>query len=334
METLPDQFKDALSRIEIKDEQRTRANQAHTEIRRHLEDDELLCSWGVDTVLIGSYARHTGIHPGKDVDVFTKLTKLDTSVAPGKVYEAVRQVLVDRYGDRAEPQKRSIKVSFDSNGDGFAVDVVPAVKMGSRWGIPRRDTAKWEAPDEADRWVETDPEKLADLATKMNDTLKVNGQGAYKPVVKLVRQIRKHHFDKDQKPGGFYFELLTYWAFKGGASGDSFAEILTATLRAIAAQLASSSPLTDPVLDRPYRPEPEPNELAIARTTFGMIAAKADEALRQEKCAAAATWRWILGENDRGPCFPLPPGCDEQGNPIKNVAAVAAVGAKEASGFA
>jgi len=334
METLPDQFKDALSRIEIKGAKRTRAIEAHTEICRYLEKDELLCSWGVDTVLIGSYARDTGIHPGKDVDVFTKLTKLDTTVAPGKIFEAVRKVLVDRYGDRAEPQKRSIKVSFDSDGDGFAVDVVPAVRMGERWAIPRRDTAKWEAPDEAERWVETDPEKLAELATKINGTLEVDGRGAYKPTVKLIRQIRKHHFEEDQKPGGLYFELLTYWAFKAGVSGESFAEILAATLRGIVAQLASSDSLTDPVLGRPYRPEPDPNDIAIARSTFGLIAAKAEEALRLEKCAAAVNWRWILGENDRGPCFPLPPGCDEQGKPIKNVAAVAAVGAKEASGFA
>jgi hypothetical protein len=67
---------------------------------------------------------------------------------------------------------------------------------------------------------------------------------------------------------------------------------------------------------------------------FGDLATKAELALTLSRCPAAALWREILGENDRGPCFPLPPACDEKGNEIKNVAAVAAVGSREASGFA
>ncbi len=90
METLPDQFGDALSRIEIKGEKRERAVAAQTEIRDYLEADGYLCSVGVDTVLIGSFARQTGIDPGKDVDVFVKLMKLDTTVAPSVIYEATR----------------------------------------------------------------------------------------------------------------------------------------------------------------------------------------------------------------------------------------------------
>ena len=82
METLPNQFKDALSRIEIKGEKRARAIGAHSEIRSYLEENEILYKWGIDTVLIGSYARHTGIHPGHDVDVFSKLTNLDMKMEP------------------------------------------------------------------------------------------------------------------------------------------------------------------------------------------------------------------------------------------------------------
>jgi hypothetical protein len=67
---------------------------------------------------------------------------------------------------------------------------------------------------------------------------------------------------------------------------------------------------------------------------FADLATKAELALTVARCPAAALWREILGENERGPCFPLPPGCDEKGNEIKNVAAVAAVGSEEASGFA
>jgi hypothetical protein len=332
METLPDQFRDALTRIEIKGAKRKRAQEAHTEIRELLEGNDLLCSWGVDTILIGSYARHTGIHPGKDVDVFCKLTKLDMTANPGEVYGAVCAVLVAHYGERAEPQARSIKVSFDTDGDDFAVDVVPAVRMGERWGIPTKDTERWVEPEPADRWVETDPEELAELATAMNETLKINGQGAYKPTVKLVRQTRKHHLG-DEKPGGLYFELLSYWAFPT-VPGESFAEVFAGTLRGIATQLSAPEPLMDPVLERPYEPEPDESDRQAAAAKFSDLAAMAEKALTLPRCEAAVLWRQILGENDLGPCFPLPPGCDEKGNEIKKVAPVAAVGPAEASGFA
>lgn len=331
--TLSDQFKGALSRLEL-GEKRNRVESAHREIRELLEADELLCSWGVDTVLIGSYARHTAIYPGKDVDVFTKLAKLDTSVNPRTVFDAVCAVLVAKYGDRAEPQQRSIRVSFPVDGEeDFHVDVVPAVTKGDRWAIPRHDTSVWDAADIGERWVETDPEELTKLTTELNGKLKIDGQGAYVPVVKLVRQTRRQHRGKE-KPGGFYFELIAFWAFAAGLDGDSFAELFAKTLRAIATHLGGSEPLIDPVLGTGYKPAPQEDERAAAAATFADLAASAEHALTLEECPAAAIWRRILGENDRGPVFPLPPGCDEKGNRIKNVAAVAAVGSREASGFA
>jgi tRNA nucleotidyltransferase (CCA-adding enzyme) len=87
MHALAAQFRSALQAIEIKDERRDHAIAAHTEIRTYLEADSTLRDWGVETVLIGSYARHTAIWPGKDVDVFTKLTRLSvgawSAIRPG-----------------------------------------------------------------------------------------------------------------------------------------------------------------------------------------------------------------------------------------------------------
>jgi hypothetical protein len=335
MERLEEQFEGALARIEVSGPKRDRAIKAHEEMRGVLEADPKLQEWGIETVLIGSYARRTGIYPGKDVDVFVKLTKLTTeSAQPATVYNRVRDVLVDHYGDRAKPQARSIKVEFDFDGDGFAVDAVPAMRMGERWGIPRRKTELWESPDVAERWVETDPEKLAELTTERNKSPKVGPQGAYVPTVKLVRQTRRHHLD-DQKPGGLYFEILTFWSYQSGAiTGDCFAEILAQTLRAVTAQLATGEATTDPVLGRPYKPTPEPTDLANAAEKFDELAAKAEEALRADKCKAAALWREILGKNGRGWVFGLPAGCDEQGNKVPVAGAVAARGSREASPFA
>jgi hypothetical protein len=332
--TLSDQFEGALARLELGDK-RKRVEASHTEIRALLESDPQLCAWGVDTILIGSYARKTAIYPGKDVDVFTKLTKLTTESAnPKMVFEAVRDVLVKEYGDRAEPQERSIKVTFPIDGEeDFHVDVVPAVRDGSRWAIPRHDTRQWDAQDVRERWVETDPEEFGRLTTEQNKSSKVNGQGAYVPTVKLVRQIRRHHRGKT-KPGGFYFELLAYWAFEAGATGDSFAEILANTLAAIAAQLNGPDELIDPVLGKPYKPAPDPADRASAAALVAELAADAQRALYLDKCPAAVIWRRILGEiDDLGPIFEIPPGCDAEGRALPAVA-VRSTGSEEAKRFA
>lgn len=335
MEKFEAQFEGALTKIEVSGPKRNRAIKAHEEMRGVLEADPKLKAWGIVTALIGSYARRTGIYPGKDVDVFVKFMALNTQNAePGEVYNAVRDVLVAHYGDRAKPQARSIKVEFDFDGDGFSVDAVPAVEMGARWAIPRRKTELWSSANIEERWVETDPDKLVELTTERNKSPKVGPQGAYVPTVKLLRQTRKHHLD-DRKPGGLYFEILAYWAFQSRAvTGDCFAEIFAKMLRAVASQLASGQPNIDPVLGTPYRPAPEVADLSHAAQVFAGLAAKAEEALRADRCKAAALWREILGKNGRGWCFALPAGCDEQGNRVPVAAAATAKGSREASPFA
>ena len=275
METLAEQFRKVQTNIGLGDK-RQRAIDAHTQIREALEKSEALKKLGVETVLIGSYGRETAIYPGKDVDVFTKLTKGSTSDEPGGIFELVRDTLVEHYDKRAEPQDRSIKIDFP---DDFGVDVVPAVPMGKRWGIPNRDPAAWDNTDE--RWVETDPERLGKLTIQRNREPKIDGQGAYVPTVKMIRQTRKHHLG-DNKPGGLYFELLTYQAFEDGAKGDFFAELLAEVLRRIADQLKSDEELIDPGLERPYAPQPKRGDLNKAASNFGDLAAKAEEALTLE----------------------------------------------------
>lgn len=334
MHTLAEQFRSALGVIEIKDERRDFAVAAHTQIREYLEADETLKGWGIETVLIGSYARRTAIWPGKDVDVFVKLMALEVgSTDPATVYDHVRDTLVQAYGDRAEPQHRSVKVSFDRDGFEFSVDVVPAVRWGQRWAIPAHDADKWGLSD-VERWVGTDPERLTELTSQTNKLVTVEGRGAYVPTVKLVRQTRAHHRGKT-KPGGFYFELMTYWAFKDGStSGSSYAEIFGRTLASIAGQLASGV-VVDPVLDEPYDPEPDPVDRVQAGGVFGELATKAQQALSTDDiCEAGALWREILGANENGWCFPPPDGCDEQGRRLSVSAPATSRGSREPGGFA
>lgn len=322
MEVFPQTFRDALTMIGLGDK-RARAIKAHEEVRDVLARDETLKSWRVSTILIGSYGRETAIYPGKDVDVFIKLS--DGPNDPEAVFQAVKKPLVEEYGGRVNEHRRSLLIKFD---DDFSVDAVPAIPTASHWQIPEVD----ENGDRT-RWEETDPEELGELTHRRNDAPTVDGSGAYVPTAKLVRQIRRHHLGK-AKPGGFYFEIETYWAFDAGVTGESRAEVLAATLDRIATQLESGVVVNDPVLGRQYDPPPDPADLAVAATTFRDLATKAAQALAADRCPAAVLWREVLGKNEQGWVFALPDDCDERGNTVARVTPITDRGSREARPFA
>lgn len=335
MESLPTHFEDALQRIEVGRNQLAR--NAHLDVRRTIERSAVLKARGVDTVLIGSYARDTSIYPGKDVDVFCKMTKLDTATSPKEVYETLYKELLGQYGkDRIDPQRRSVKVKFifEKEEDEFWVDAVPAVRSGGIWAIPTANQELWTSPKAPKRWLETDPEQLMRLTTEANRHPTVNDRGAYVPTVKLIKQIREHHVG-GKGPGGLYHEIMTYWAFQEGVEGECFAEILAAVLQSIAKQIvkAASEPVVDPVLERSFDPLPTAGELLTTGKIMADLAKEAEKALQLDRCGAAVRWRKIIGRNGRGWCFTLPDGCDELGNEIRPIASALGRGPKEAHGF-
>lgn len=346
MATLRSQFSSALTNIEVNGEKQARAIAAHTEIQDLLAADEKLREWGVNTRLIGSYSRHTARYPGKDVDVFARFENLDTSAKPRTVYERVEEVLVESYGHkddggRATPQDRSVKVDFpdpddDDEIEAFAVDAVPAVRDGQRWAIPTKDRKRWA--ESTGRWVTTDPERFGKLSSDLstsNSSPSVGGQDAYKPIVKLMRQLCHVHLG-ERRPGGLYVEFAAYDAWTSGlVSGDEWDPLLAQTLRAVGDRFGSAPiwPLIDPGLGTAAAPALADDVWTHASDVFLGLADLADEAVAGEKCAAAAKWRTILGENERGQVFPLPDGCDARGFPISSIAAVTSVGTNEARKF-
>lgn len=348
MAILRSQFNQALTNIEISGTKADRAKAAHEEIRSVLEADDQLREWGVDTILIGSYSRDTGVYPGKDVDVFVKLTKLDTEAKPKEVYGAVWDALVREYGDaseggRAIQQARSIKVEFPDEDDpddenaGFAVDAVPAVVDGFRWAIPTKDRSRWAGG--TGRWVTTDPERFGSLSSTLSTSQSspvVGGRNAYKPIVKLARQARRIHIG-DRRPGGLYVEFMVYEAWNSGlVAGTEWDRLFAQTLRRLADRLAIANwaPLIDPSLGTPVEPSLSDQDIADAADTFRSLAELADEALEAANCGAATKWREILGSNDRAdPVFPWPPGCGGSATAAVATVVTARRGREEARGF-
>jgi hypothetical protein len=349
VETLKTEFGLAVQNVTISGVKAKRAISAHTEVRALLEADARLCNWGIDTILIGSYARHTARYPGKDVDVFLRFMRLSTAHDPADVYNAVAAVLIAKYGEkdvdpggRVTKQPRSLKIAFSDPAEpdsdlSFSIDAVPAVPFGDHWGIPNRDTDRWQDPDH--RWVLTSPIEFAERTEQLStsDTSPTVGDAnAYCPVVRLLRQVRHVHLG-EERPGGLYTEVAAYYAWtEGRVTGDSWAELLANSLRHVAGgfRSAASAGLPDPVLSTPMKPELLPEQWTHGADVFDALAAKAADALGSERCRAAFLWRQILGDNDRGPVLPLPSGCDANGFPVSAIAAVTESGSDEPRGFA
>jgi hypothetical protein len=326
--TLGKQFADALIRIGI---ERAAAIKAQEDVRSKLEGSPKLRSWGITTVLIGSYARKTSIFPCHDVDVFIKLPQCPEQ-SPEVVFTEVQRVLMAAYGGRAKEQRRSMTVEgFEG---GLSVDAVPAVPEGDHWKIPQTDRKQVGGRWVKDRWEDTNPERLTELSERLNQSgPRVAGDAAYIHTVRFMRQIRDAQL-VSAKPGGLYFELLTYWAFQGGLGSSSHAELLAAALDRAATALESGRPVIEPAINKPYDPPPSAAELTNAARLFREMARQSAVALAQEECKAASLWRRVLGKNERGWCFPLPAGCDEQGNRIAAITANPDRGARGERGFA
>lgn len=351
MESLPTEFGLAVRNVTISGTKRDRAIAAHTEVRELLEADPVLAGWGIDTRLIGSYARHTARYPGKDVDVFLRFTRLTTADHPGTIYGQVSDVLIRKYGledvdtgGRVRTQPRSLKIAFNDPDQpdsdlSFSIDAVPAVPWGDHWGIPNRESDRWSDVDTENRWVLTSPIEFAGRTEAFSTTAgspTVGAVNAYCPVVRVLRQIRHVHLGQD-RPGGLYTEVAAYHAWRQRAvGGSSWAELVAGSLREVASQFrnAAIGGLSDPVLRTPMKPELTWGQWAGAADVFERLAGQADEALGSDRCRAAYLWRQILGENDLGQILPLPSGCDANGLPVPAAASVAYTGSDEPRGFA
>jgi hypothetical protein len=297
------QFEKACSNVEPESSDVKNAAAAHQAARDVLDNHPDLADKGIDTVLIGSYKRHVSIRRVKDVDVLSRTDGLDMRASEAlDLFERVLSADDAFGGDRVDRQDRSIKVTFPDYG--LHVDAVPA--------RPAADGDYWEIPDRDGEWTSTNPEELTRLSSEMNNEY----DDLYVPIVKLIRQTRRANLGK--RPGGLYFEILTYHAFKAGLTGDNLAQLYVAALRSVADQLqevVDGGEVDDPTMDGEYiKVRVTAAQMKTAATKFGALATKAEKALEDETCPATLAFREILGRNsDDEWVFPMPAACNDDG---------------------
>jgi len=316
MAVLSKQFKDALSVIEPGDDA-VHAAGSHEEVRDVLAGDGQLVSWGLHTVLIGSYKREVSIRRVKDVDVFCELPELPDDEDPQELLEKFATVLCGFYGDeRVCKNDRSIKVEFPDFD--MHVDVVPARFCGDAWEIPDRDGG----------WEKTHPVKFGELSTSRNK----DHDGDYVPTVKLLRQTRRAELG-DAKPGGLFVEVAAYSAFAEipDASSDdaprSSAEYFTVALEKMAPLIRDhadgTSLLMNPALqNQELHVRATQDELDAIANTWEQAALDARAAFKSEDDREASRiFKRLLGKNSDGDDVFTVPALSATANSASAVAA-------------
>lgn len=311
MAILSSQFTKALESIEPSTDDTANAPEAHKAVRAALTSADELEEWGLNPVLIGSYKRDVSIRRVNDVDVFCRMDAIDDDVTASTVLDRFYKVLDAEFGTDADGDKcvkrqaRSITIEFPEFDD-LHVDAVPARKRADGyWEIPTRDGA----------WQITNPEKLTELKTAMNDGF----TGDYVRLVKLVRQTRRTILDS--RPGGLFVELALYDAcVNSKVSKVNLTLGYVTALESIAGYLDGKvswdKPLSDPTMPgHTLSFRATDNQWETARDKFRSAATKAREAYREsESGAAAVKFRELLGKNGDGDLvFPMPAGYDESG---------------------
>lgn len=332
---------------------------AHAEVRAVLRESSDLRAHGLDDVLIGSYARRVSIWPGKDVDVFGRLSDETVQTMASDTAYRLFETALQRFADagRLTPQPRSLKVDYAPDRTPqpqfiraaardydwpservervlrdlrnvafeFSVDVVPAVVWGGHYGIPEVQQHLGTAQRyRTGQWRQTSPVELTERTRELNRAPLVRGRGAYVPTVRAVKQVKRARLH-GMKPSSLYYEFVLHEGFaRGLITGSSWAEVTASALAYVAARLrtADTDPVRDPVLQQPYAPAPSATDLAAARAVFDEATRQAQWALAADRCQAAIHWRAVFGGNAKhDEVFPLPPGCRGTGTAMGAVVA-------------
>lgn len=213
-------FDELLKDIEPSRTTKSRASDAHTRIREHLEKQESFKDRYVDSFLSGSYARNTAIRPQTSADgterpdvdiiVVTNFTNVDS---PDDVLDEVRSALEDD-GNGYEVErvnKRSVRVETWQ----AEMDIVPVYEIPNGFMIPDRDI---------DTWKFTNPPVHTEWSGEQNQKL----AGRFKPLVKMLKWWRRTNPTSSRKPKGFVLEMLV--AMHGPTDETHFGEAFTKTL--------------------------------------------------------------------------------------------------------
>jgi hypothetical protein len=218
-------FEKFVSNVQPSEERIAAISDSHTTVRKHLLEDAKLKFPIVDSLLSGSYARHTSIDPIKDADIIlvleeTKVSDDKKTPNPRHVLEDLKAALDDFYDQvNLETQRRSIQVFLPE--DDVRMDIVPSI-------APDGKEKQLNVPDyEQGKWIKSHPYEHITFATNTN---KENG-GRFVRVAKAMKWWKIEKLVKEKAPKSFLLEVIV--AYNMDSKASNLCEAFAGTLKNI-----------------------------------------------------------------------------------------------------
>lgn len=340
MATLDDLFTKYLGQIEPSEEAVDRASESHNPLRDDLQADESYGPFVENTILSGSYGRHTAVFWIKDVDVIMKTTftieELEERKRKGESVQEcllrLTQEAIKRTGRDARTRKarRSIYVVLPSDDDDsipeLTMDIVPVLIESDADSDPMTISDR-----ELHSWFETYPNtQLSDGVDRNKASTKIQGRHNYKPLVKLFKAWKQVHYRSKKTPQGFVLECLTAKYHNPDASH------WIDTVEDLFQKICDEWPDPDNLPASPEIPEvpdisdSSRHKIRIAKTRDEAIAVfkkihdhleivrQAKEEAETDLTKSAHTLQRVFGDDPDGICFPLPEDLEVSSNSRKS----------------
>jgi hypothetical protein len=194
--TVTEAFDTFKSELELPDGKQAQASASQQDLRARIAD-HLYVS---DSILTGSYPRHTKIYPLDDIDILLirNTAKVNVStdgsgVSPNDALDQVAEAIRKAYPHTAAIRKQSRSINAQIKGLDFGFDIIPA------W--LRNPDGYWIPDTDSNSWIPTNPEWHSQLLTEANTRL----QQRLKPVIKMVKHWNRNNYELLRS---FHIELI------------------------------------------------------------------------------------------------------------------------------
>ena len=194
--TVTEAFEIFKSELELPDRKQAQASKAQQDIRSRLAKYLVV----PDSLLTGSYPRHTKISPLNDIDILLIRNRERVGLSTGgngifatSAIDEVAAAVGNAYPLTATIKKQARSVNVLIKGLDFGFDIIPA------W--LRYPDGYWIPDTERGLWIPTDPEAHSRMMTDANIRL----HQKLKPLIKMVKHWNRKNYELLRS---FHLELI------------------------------------------------------------------------------------------------------------------------------